>query len=116
MDQHLACLPAVRAGTYPEIDVRFRYAHLVKENLRHPIIVMLAGMYQEFFMTCLAQHFAHRRSLNKLWPCANNGDNFHGLNDPSRTEITYHTHHDGEHFLSLRARDRPLHVTQTARG
>src|SRR3989442_310442 len=114
MDQHLACLPAMRTGTYPEIDIRFRYSHLVKENSRHSIIVMLTGMYQEFCMTCLTQRLAHQRSLNKLWPCADNGDNFHGLNDPSRTEITYHTHHGGEPFFSLRAHDRPLHVTPAA--
>src|SRR5262249_35829901 len=115
MDQHLACLPAVRTGTYPEINVRFRYFHLVKENLRHTIIVMLAGMYQEFCVSCLTQRLAHWRCLNKLWPRTDNGDNFHSLHDPGRTAITDHAHHSDEHCFSLRAHDRPLHATQASR-
>src|SRR5262245_46788646 len=77
MDQHLACLPPVRTGTNSEIDVRFGYCHLIKENLRHTVIVVLAGMYQKFRVTCLAQRLAHGGSFDELGARAHNGQNFH---------------------------------------
>ena len=70
--QDLGGLPAVRAGADLQVVIRGRDAQLIEERLRHQVVIVLAGVHQDFLVP-FPQPAAHRRSLHELRACAHDG-------------------------------------------
>ena len=70
---------AVRQAADAELVARLRDAHLPEKHLRHQVVVVLAGMHQDFLDAALRERARHRRRLDELRPRADHGDDFHPL-------------------------------------
>jgi hypothetical protein len=75
-DQHRRGLACVAAGTGLQVVIRCGCAQFVEERLRHGVVVVLAGMHQNFGV-CLAQRPTHRRRLHKFRASADDRNKLH---------------------------------------
>jgi hypothetical protein len=55
-------LGSVGAGAHAQIDIRFRDAQLAKEEVTHPLVIMLAGVNQQCLDAGLRAKGIHERS------------------------------------------------------
>ena len=61
-----------------KIGIRLGYAHFLKENLRHIVIEMLAGVDDEFvYVVSFSQGSWHYGRLDELGPGSNDSYYFH---------------------------------------
>jgi hypothetical protein len=56
LDQHPPGLFGMAAAADPQVDIRFGDAKLIEKDLRHVVVIVLAGMHQDLFPS-LAQRF-----------------------------------------------------------
>ena len=76
--EHGGRLRAMGTGTHLEVAVRRRDRELAEEQVRHRVVVVLAGVQQKLLMLP-AQHARHRRSLDELRPRAYYREHLHGV-------------------------------------
>jgi len=68
----------VRAAAHIQVDLRRGNAQIAEKDIGHFIIVVLAGMDEDFSMAT-ADGFGHRRGLNELRTRPNDGHDFHQI-------------------------------------
>ena len=73
---HGAGLRAMRARTDSQVDVRLGYAELTEEDLRHVVVVVLAGV-DEHLLVAPPDGAADRSRLDELRTCADDGYDLH---------------------------------------
>ncbi len=76
LDQHLAGLPAVRAGADAQVVGRARDVQLLEKHGGHVAVVMLPGVDEHLVAEGL-QGPRNDRSLDELGPGADDGQDFH---------------------------------------
>lgn len=67
----------MRTGADPQVQIRLGEIEFIEEDLRHPVVVVLAGMHQVLSMAGLTQCSANGCSLYELRPNADNGQHLH---------------------------------------
>jgi len=84
LDHDLPGLPGMAAGAYAKVDIRRRQIEVLKEDLRHLVIVMLAGVdEQRLYRVCrgrgiMLQDGTHERGyLHEVGACGGDKDDFH---------------------------------------
>ena len=74
--EHRAGLRAVRSAADVQMMIRRGDAELLEEDVRHPVIVVLAGVHQHF-REAAAQRRAERRRFDELRARSEDGQEFH---------------------------------------
>ena len=77
-DEHAPRHGAMRPASHFEIAIGAPNSHLIEEDLRHPIVVVLTGMHEVFVDRRLLECSSHRPRLDELWACANDCEDLHG--------------------------------------
>jgi hypothetical protein len=65
------------SGTDAEVNSGTGNVQLIKEDVRHVTVVMLAGMDYDFYNTCRVERTTDYRGLHELRPCTHYADNLH---------------------------------------
>src|SRR4051794_2077479 len=78
--EHRCGLSSVSSRTNSKIHFRWRHSEIFKEYSGHGMIVMLAGVNQDFLMH-FPEFAAQARGFNELRPCANDSNYFQAFQE-----------------------------------